>query len=512
MVACIWMAGVLAQPVPRPSQDTYPVRLGEETLFVLKGKVGSITPAERAEIVAGRVRVLAGDEVALDDLKVVDYNTTSELVLGNATIAAFTDSDVVGTGQSRQRIASEAALTLKAAVERYRSERRPAALLFGLLSTALATLIALVAFWVLARLTATLHTKIQASGLALRVQDYELLSIARVQTLLQALTRTAQLLLGFGMLYLYGTLVLSFFPNTRQLGSKIWANFYGALAAAASAGAAYLPNLLVIVLILIATYYIVRLSNALFAALAQGSLTIRGFYPEWARPTEKLVGFFAIALALAVILPFLPGFNSPAFQGVSVFLGLVLSLSSSAAVSNIVAGVILIYTRAFAVGDRIQIGEAVGDVVDKTLLVTRLRTVNNVVVSLPNATVLSSNIINYSVAARDYGVPLILSTTVTLGYDIPWRKIHAVLVAAANCTEHVLLDPPPFVRQTALNDYYVAYDLNAFTDAPALMTKTYSQLHQNIQDKCNEAGIEILSPAYTALRDGNSSTIPKHDA
>jgi small-conductance mechanosensitive channel len=158
------------------------------------------------------------------------------------------------------------------------------------------------------------------------------------------------------------------------------------------------------------------------------------------------------------------------------------------------------------IGDRVQIADTVGDVVDRTLLVTRVRTIKNVVITIPNGLVLNNHIINFSSSAQEMG--LILNTGVTIGYDVPWRQVHMLLIEAARATEHILEEPEPFVFQTSLNDYYVSYELNAYTQVPEEMAATYSELHQNIQDYFNTAGVEIMSPAYSAWRDGNASTIP----
>ena len=210
-----------------------------------------------------------------------------------------------------------------------------------------------------------------------------------------------------------------------------------------------------------------------------------------------------------IIFPYLPGFGSTAFQGVSIFLGVLVSLGSTAAISNAVAGIILIYTRAFQIGDRVRIADTLGNVEEKLLLVTRIRTFDNVIVTIPNALLLSSNINNYSASMRDTRTPIILSTTVTLGYEVPWRKIDETLTNAALATPDVLPDPAPFVFQTSLGDFSVSYELKVYTDRPTVMERIYSELHKNIQDKCNEAEIEILSPTYSAVRDGNQSTIPE---
>jgi small-conductance mechanosensitive channel len=212
------------------------------------------------------------------------------------------------------------------------------------------------------------------------------------------------------------------------------------------------------------------------------------------------------AFAVVVMWPYLPGSGSDAFKGVSLFVGVLFSLGSSGAVGNIVAGVVLTYTRAFQIGDRVKIGETTGDVFERTLLVTRLRTIKNVDVTIPNGAVLGNQVINYTGQAQGPG--LILHTTITIGYDAPWKQIHELLIAAAKATPEILEDPAPFVLQTSLDDFYVSYQINAYTRNPSVMARTYSVLHQNIQDQFNGAGVEIMSPHYNALRDGNQMTIP----
>lgn len=308
------------------------------------------------------------------------------------------------------------------------------------------------------------------------------------------------------LILVYFTGVFSLFPPTRGVVTGILNGIIQALVKVWLSFVAYLPNLLNLIIIIFITYYGLKLIRFVFGELEKGTITLSGFHPEWAIPTYQLVRFLVIALAFVVAFPYLPGSSSPAFQGVSVFIGLLLSLGSSSVVSNIVSGVVLTYTRAFQVGDRVQIADTVGDVTEKGLLVTRLRTIKNVDVTIPNGMVLGSHIINYSSVSKERN--LILNTTVTLGYDIPWRRIHETLINAALATNGILTEPKPFVLQTSLDDFYVSYELNAYTDQPNMMAVIYSELHQNIQDSCNKAGIEILSPHYGALRDGNPSTIP----
>jgi small-conductance mechanosensitive channel len=249
------------------------------------------------------------------------------------------------------------------------------------------------------------------------------------------------------------------------------------------------------------------LVRLLFAQIQKGDLKISGFYPDWAEPTERLIRIMILALALIVAFPYLPGATSPAFRGISIFVGVLLSLGSSSAVASAIAGVILTYMRSFLVGDWVQIGDTMGEVVEKTLLVTRLLTPKAEVITIPNSAVLSGSVKNYSTEAKKAGV--ILYTAVTIGFDAPWRTVHQLLIGAALATDHVLRQPAPFVLQRSLDNFYVTYELNAYTNTPSEVLNIYSDLHRNIQDKFNDAGVEICSPHFSSLRDGNTIAIPE---
>jgi small-conductance mechanosensitive channel len=189
-----------------------------------------------------------------------------------------------------------------------------------------------------------------------------------------------------------------------------------------------------------------------------------------------------------------------------VFFGVLVSVGSSGAVADVVSGIVLTYTRAFHMGDRVRIADAEGDVLEKTLFVTRVRTTKNVDITIPNALVMSNHIINFSAQARRGG--LILHTTVTIGYDVLPARVCELLIAAARETESILDTPEPFVSQTALGDFYVHYELNAHTKDAKRMGITYSDLHRAILDKFNEAGVEIASPHLSSVRDGNQTQLP----
>lgn len=252
-----------------------------------------------------------------------------------------------------------------------------------------------------------------------------------------------------------------------------------------------------------------RLVHYLSREVEAGRLKFGGFYPDWAMPTYHIIRFLLYAFMIAMIYPYLPGAKSGVFQGISVFIGLIVSLGSSTVIGNVIAGLVITYMRPFKLGDRIQLNDTTGNVIEKTPLVTRIKTPKNEVVTIPNSFIMSSHTVNYSASAREYG--LIIHSEVTIGYDAPWRQVHQLLMEAALNTPGVIDDPRPFVLETSLSDWYPVYQINAYIREADKLAQIYSDLHQNIQDRFNEAGVEIMSPHYMAMRDGNESTIPKDD-
>ncbi len=372
-----------------------------------------------------------------------------------------------------------------------------------------ATLVLVLFLWALARLYPRLYGAIEAlqqrpTG-GLRVQRLELLSAARLAALLVRLARVSRVALTVLALYLYVPLSLSLFPSTAPYADPVVEWAVAPFVTAWKGFVAYLPSLFWLVAIAILARWALRLVRLVFRAIGDGTIQFAGFYPEWAEPTGKLVQALLLAFAAVVAFPYLPGSSSQAFKGVSIFLGVLVSLGSSSAVAHVVAGVVLTYTRAFRVGDFIRLGAHTGTVVERTLLVTRLRTPKRVEVTIPNAAVLAADVQNYS---RHAGPGVVLHTEVTIGYDTPWRTVHELLLGAAGRTPDVAVNPPPFVLQTALQDCSVRYELNVYTQVPERGAGILSRLHAEIQDTFARAGLEILSPAYHAHRDGPSTVPP----
>lgn len=341
----------------------------------------------------------------------------------------------------------------------------------------------------------------------LSIQRQELLSAEDMVQVITGVVKTIRWLVVIFLIYLYLNFVFSLFPVTRGWAATLMDHTSNAVILVGASVLGYLPNLIFILLVAIVANYIIKLARLIFEGIAAGRISVPGFYQDWSTPTFNISRFLIIVFAAIVVIPYLPGSGSSAFQGVSIFFGLLLSLGSTAAVANVVAGVVITYMRAFRIGDRVQIADTMGEVTEKTLFVTRIRTIKNVDVTIPNAMVLGNHIINFSTLCET-GTGLILHTKVTLGYDAPWRTVHQLLIEAALDTESIDVEPKPFVLQTSLDDFYVTYELNATTHCPEAMSRIYSDLHQNIQDKFNDAGLEITSPHYSALRDGNQVTIP----
>jgi small-conductance mechanosensitive channel len=258
--------------------------------------------------------------------------------------------------------------------------------------------------------------------------------------------------------------------------------------------AAAIPSLIFLAILFVVVRFLLTLIRRFFDALEQGRMVLGHFEREWSTPTYKLVRLLVIAFAVVVGYPYIPGSNSDAFKGVSLFLGIVFSLGSSSFLSNMIAGYSLNYRRLYKVGDRVQIGDVRGEVSAVRLQVTHVRTVKNEEVTVPNSVILNTHVINYSTLARDKG--LILSTTVGIGYETPWRQVEAMLVEAARRTPGLLEEPAPFVRHQALADFAVTYALCVYTDQPLKMEATYTDLHRNVLDVFNEYGVQIMTPAY----------------
>jgi small-conductance mechanosensitive channel len=488
-----------------------PVIIDSDTLFYVSARIFSFSPEDRAKTINAKLnRIVEDRSYNPASIMVEKTEAGDEIVAGDIIIMTITDNDARTAGQERAELSETILSRIRSTIISAREQHSLRSLVLAS-AYALITLIILAAvLWGVRRLFRLLYSRIQTwQGSRIRTlkfQNLEILSAEKATLALIRLVRFIRFVITLIMLYAAASLILGFFPQTKYVSSFLASRIWNLIKPIVMAMVNYLPNLIIVIVLLIVGYYAVKLVRFFFNSVKGGHISLPGFYVEWADTTYKIVRLAVIALFLVLLFPYLPGSDSPAFKGVSIFLGLLFSLGSTSVVANMVAGIILTYMRPFKLDDRVKISDTVGDVVEKTILVTRVRTIKNVLITIPNAMVLNSHIINYS--SSEKAAPLILHTAVTIGYDISWRHVHELLISAAYATKDVLKEPKAFVLQTSLDDSYVSYELNAYTGSPCTMAQIYSDLHQNIQDKFNAAGVEIMSPQYRALRDGNKMTIP----
>ena len=499
------------QEIPDEEKPAGEVTIDGNPVLTVYEPVGGLTPDKRAEAIKSRIITLARDSsIPSQSIHLEARSDWTEILAENQMIMAITDSDSRAAGKPRQQLAEEYLRNIRQAVEEYRQSHTWRIILRGILKAALMTLLLAVALWLVRRVRLFFRHRIEERIRTSKAQKEKSawhLSVSYIGPILLGIGTFFRWIIILALFEIYLTVTLGFFSSTREISLTATRWVLSQLAAFTKAAVDYLPNLIVIAVIVLVTYYLIRVIRQIFALIRKGDLKVHGFYPDWAEPTDKLIRILVLALALIVVFPYLPGAKSPAFQGISIFVGVLLSLGSSSAVANAIAGVILTYMRSFLVGDWVQIGDTMGEVVEKNMLVTRLLTPKAEIITIPNSTVMSGSVKNYSTEARKSGV--IFYTTVSIGYDAPWRTVHELLVSAALATPYVLRDPAPFVLQRALNDFYPVYELNAYTATPREVLNIFSDLHRNIQDRFNEAGVEICSPHFSALRDGNVVSMPE---
>ena len=491
-----------------------PVVADGDTLFYLYTKRGGYTPQQRAQMTGsaieelGRRFNLRPDSVSVDHSDIV-----SDLMYGNKVLLSLTDQDALWEGVSRDSLANERRQNVVDKLHEMKAEHG----IWRMAKRILYFVLVIVGQYFLFRLTNWLFRKLKVRILRLKdtkikpvsIQGYELLDAQKQANLLVFLASVGRyILMGLQLLFTV-PLIFIIFPQTEGLAYRLLGYIWNPIRGIFVGIIDYIPKLFTIIVIWYAVKYLVRFVLYLAREVEGGRLKINGFYPDWAMPTFHIIRFLLYAFMIAMIYPYLPGSNSGVFQGISVFVGLIVSLGSSTVIGNIIAGLVSTYMRPFKIGDRIQLNDTTGNIIEKTPLVTRIRTPKNEVVTVPNSFVMSSHTVNYSTSAREYG--LIIHSEVSIGYDIPWRKVNELLIDAALNTPGVVDDPRPFVLETSLSDWYPVYQVNAYIKEADKMPQIYSNLHQNIQDKFNEAGIEIMSPHYMAMRDGNETTIPKDD-
>ncbi|HET9252603.1 MAG TPA: mechanosensitive ion channel domain-containing protein [Candidatus Eisenbacteria bacterium] len=492
------LAAAVEEPLESETPPGYPVILGQRELFRVVASDGPRTAEERARVGSDRAARFARSQEPVDPVRVEPKEHGAEVYFGDRHVFTVLPQDTVGTGLDMAALARERAATGRSAILEYRESRSARTLLIGSALTVLATVLLLLALKSIGaayrRTRAGIAAWVAAREEGIRKRTAAVVHPSHVLVGMNGIADLTRFLLVFLTFFLYFRIVLARFPWTRPIAMNLDQMLLGPLTNIGRSFLGALPGLVFIGVVGVITHFVIRFLHFLAVEIEAGHIEIPGFYTEWAKPTYNIARVLVVFFAVVVCYPYIPGSNTEAFKGVSIFLGVLLSLGSTSAVSNLVAGFVLTYMRAFRVGDVIQVDADRGIVTEMTLLATRIRTPKNETVTIPNATVLGSRVTNYSRLSVDPG--LVLHATVTVGYDAPWRQVHALLLQAAERTPGIKKDPAPFVLQTALEQVQVAYEINAYTDQPDRMLRIYSELRQNIQDAFNEYGVQIMTPFY----------------
>jgi small-conductance mechanosensitive channel len=504
IIACLLLRPALAAEQPgedvdaQAAPDSAAVTVDGVELFRVAGSA-SFPAADRAARARARIVAAAEDpRIPANAVKTEQRESRVDVVAGGRHLVGVIGADAAIEGVSVSDAALVRAMHIRDAMIRYRAERTPERLLQSAMIATAATAAAALAFWLtwiaFRRARLGLDQRYRKRLHSLSIQSFE---VVRAESIWRALDGTLSGLrwLAIAVIaYALSTFALRQFPWTRSAAERLLDLVVQPVLSMATELLAYFPKLVFLLLLFLAVRYLLKLLKVFFEAVAAGRVPLRSFDAEWAQPTYHIVRILLILLTLVIAYPYLPGSGSAAFQGLSIFAGLMLSLGASSAMASLIAGYTVTYRRAYRVGDRITVGELTGEVSDVRLLVTHLRTVKNEEVVVPNSLVLQSHVVNYSKLVRSHG--LILHTTVSIGYETPWRQVEAMLQLAAERTEGMLREPAPFVLEKSLGDFAVTYELNAYVDSTKLLPQRYADLHRNVLDVFNEYGVQIMTPAY----------------
>lgn len=489
--ACLLAA---AEPAPAPAAT---VRLWNRDIATLRATVAEITPEQRVERIARRFADLPPDapEVVTMGQVTVEGLSGAQFYVGSTLLMALADADIdPEAGLSVEAARQQVGRAIEQALAARAEQRRPQVLARGAGLAAAATLALALALLALARLHGALQRRVAArwferlppvAGIDLRPA-----AVGSVRLLLRLPAIAAAAVL----VYVWLAYVLAQFPYTAPWAEALGRQLLRGASAAVEGVVAALPGLFVVLAIALATRLLVKASDALFLGIEEGRLQVTWMQPETAKATRRIAAVMLWLFALTVAYPYMPGSSTDAFKGVSVFAGLMLTLGSAGMVNQVMSGLVVVYARTMKPGDMVKVGEVVGRVTELGFLSTKVRTPMGEEVSIPNAVLVGSNIVNYS-RYPDGDFPS-LSTCVTIGYDTPWRQVHALLLLAAERTAEIRRDPAPFVLQRALSDFYVEYELRCRIERPEERFRVLSALHGAIQDCFNEHGVQIMSPHF----------------
>jgi small-conductance mechanosensitive channel len=480
-----------------------PVKLDGNVLYSVRG-VSSFPAEQRAKEISGRIKNVAADYSIMPEMvKIVEGNNNSSIYAKDQLIMQIFDADASIEGVNRGLLAQSIQMNIKAAIKNYRNQRSRPVVIKHIKEALLATVILialLFAFlWLINRLDIGLQNRIKRRIESVENISFNLIKSNQIWRLFHVLINTLRIVVIVLTIVFFANYVLSLFPWTNAFSKYTLNLITEPIKDIGTAFVNYIPNFVFLIFIYFITKYLLKLIKLFFIGLEEGNIKLKDFNPEWSMSTFKIVRAFVIVFALIVSYPYIPGSDSVAFKGVSVFVGVLFSLGSTSFIGNIIAGYTMIYRGAFKKGDRIEVDNQIGFVEEQRLMVTRLRSHKNEEIVIPNSVLVNSKIVNYTAKAEDTG--LIIHTIVGIGYETPWRQVDAMLKLAANRTEGILKNPPPFVLKKSLADYAINYEINGYCKDVKNINAIYTLLHQNILDVFNENDVQIMTPSYVADTD-----------
>ncbi len=481
----------------------YAVTPFNDTLFYIYNKLGSSLAKDRAYNVVNRIQNLYEDDfVKVDSFKIENNEISADIVYKDLVITSITELDALLEGKNKAEIAEQYLKRIQQAIHQERADNSITKMLIRTGLVLLILIIFSILVYLINRLkkygTKRLLTERTERIKDVKIKNYVLVtSVQKTRIFINTINIVRWgliILIAFVML----PIVFSVFPFTQSWASNLIGLFTKPLKKAVMAIWDYIPNLITVFVILFVMRYAVRFVKYIFNEIDKGKLEINGFHREFAMPTFTIVRFLLQAFTLVLVFPYLPGANSDIFKGISVFIGVLFSLGSSSAISNIIAGLVITYMRPFRIGDRITIADKTGVVIEKSPLVTRLRTIKNEEITIPNSSILSGNTVNYSTFSED---GICFQVELTVGYEEPWQRIHELLLNIPPRIARVNQLPAPFVLQKKLDDFYVLYELNVYISKSAEIELAKSEIYQLILNDFLVAGIEMNGPHLFAKVD-----------
>ena len=488
-----------------------PLVVEGDTLFILYNRHGGITPEARVEDIREKI-IEIGTRMTLftDSIYIFEADFTTDIMAGDEMLMSITDYDGLWQNKTRQELAVAYRTIIEAKLQELHAEYGLKQKLMGVLYVVGSMVVLWLLIWATnycyRRWRYRLLRKLLHRTRPLTIKDYEVLNLHRQGVLFLTGFNVLRYLVILFLLFIFVPMFFAAFPETKSFTYTIFGYVWNPFVSILKSIVGFLPKFFQIIVIIFCFRYLVKGLHYLMNEIGSGRLKINGFYADWAQPTYLILRVLCYSFMIVMIWPLLPSSDSQVFQGVSVFIGVIVSLGSSSIIGNVMAGMVMTYMRPFHVGDFIKYGDTEGFVIEKTVLVTRIRTRKNDVITIPNANLMTSQTTNYTFSAHNYGV--IVHTKVTIGYDMPWQQIRDLLLDAAAKTAHLQKKPEPFVRITTLDDFYVEYEINAYTRKSELLGDIYSELHQNILDSFHSNGVEIMSPHIFAHRNNLDVQIP----